>query len=49
LAILVQIVDFREVTLYISGGCFPIYFEKWPKEPQERIHTICTTSLLRKR
>jgi hypothetical protein len=43
------IVDFREATFYISGGCFQISFEKWPKELQERIHMICTTSLLRKR
>jgi hypothetical protein len=37
-----------EATFYISGGCFQISFEKWPKEPQEIIHTICITSLLRK-
>jgi hypothetical protein len=46
---MVQNVDFREVTFYIYGGCFPISFEKWPKEPRERIRTICTTSLLRKK
>jgi hypothetical protein len=45
----IQIVDFKEATFYISGECFQISFEKWPKEPQERIHTICITSLLRKR
>jgi hypothetical protein len=49
LATIVQIVDFREATFYISGGCFQISFGKWPKEPQERIHMICKTSLLRKR
>jgi len=49
LATTLQIVDFREATFYISGECFQISFGKWPKEPQERIHTICTTSLLRKR
>ncbi len=49
LATTIQIVDFREATLYISGECFQISFEKWPKEPQERIHTIYTMSLLRKR
>jgi hypothetical protein len=44
-----QIADFREATFYIFGECFQISFGKWPKEPQERIRTICTTSLLRKK
>jgi hypothetical protein len=37
LATTAQIVDFREVTFYISGDFFQISFEKWPKEPQKRI------------
>jgi hypothetical protein len=49
LATTLQTTNFREVTFYISGECFQISFGKWPKEPQERIHTIRTTSLLRKR
>jgi hypothetical protein len=49
LATTLQIADFREATFYISGECFRISFGKWPKEPQERIGTTCTTSLLRKR
>jgi hypothetical protein len=49
LATTLQIADFREATFYIFGECFQIPFGKRPKEPQERIHTICTTSLLRKR
>jgi hypothetical protein len=49
LATTLQIADFKEATFYIFGECFQISFGKWPKEPQERIHTICTTSLLRKR
>jgi hypothetical protein len=31
LAIIVQIVDFREVTFYTSNGCFQISFEKMAK------------------
>jgi hypothetical protein len=49
LATTVQIVDFREATFNNFGGCFQISFGKWPKEPQERIHKICITPLLRKK
>jgi hypothetical protein len=49
LATTLQIADFREATFYISGECFQFHLEKWPKEPQEKNRTICTTSLLRKR
>jgi hypothetical protein len=48
LATTLQIADFTEATFYISGECFQISFGKWPKEPREKIRTICTTSLLRK-
>jgi hypothetical protein len=49
LAITVRIVDFKEATFNLSGGFFQISFGKWPKEPQERIHKICISPLLRKK
>jgi len=40
LATTVQIVDFREATFYIPGGCFQIPFEKWPKEPMGEMRAL---------